>query len=184
MNTSKTMTYDWNSISWRKLEKCVFKLQKRIYQASCRDDKRTVHKLQRLLINSRSAALLSVRRVAQINRGKSTAGIDGLASLSDKKKLELAHNIMSKPLTSKAKPVRRAWIPKSGKTEKRPLGIPIMEDRARQALVKMALEPEWEPKFESTSFGFRPGRSCHDAVETIYRHMRVIPKYVLDADKS
>jgi len=182
MNTSKQMMYDWDSLPWRKLEKGLFKLQKRIYQASCRDDKKTVHKLQRLLINSRSAALLSVRRVTQINRGKSTAGIDGLASLSEKEKLELTHNIMSKPITSKAKPVRRVWIPKPGKTEKRPLGIPIMEDRARQALVKMALEPEWEAKFESTSFGFKPGRSCHDAVETIYRHMRVVPKYVLDAD--
>jgi RNA-directed DNA polymerase len=57
-----------------------------------------------------------------------------------------------------------------------------MEDRARQALAKMAMEPEWEAKFEPTSFGFRPGRSCHDAVETIYRHIRIVPKYVLDAD--
>jgi len=182
MNTSAKRMYDWNSIAWRKLEKGVFKLQKRIYQASCRDDKKTVHKLQRLLIKSRSAALLAVRRVAQINQGKSTAGVDGLSSLNNKEKLELARKIMSKPITSKVKPVRRVWIPKPGKTEKRPLGIPIMEDRARQALVKMALEPEWEAKFESTSFGFRPGRSCHDAVETIYRHMKVIPKYVLDAD--
>jgi RNA-directed DNA polymerase len=182
MGTSEKMMYNWNNIPWRKLERSVFKLQKRIYQASCKDDKKTVHELQKLLIYSRSAAILAVKRVAQENRGKETAGIDGLASLTGKMKLELAHKIMSEPLITKAKPVRRVWIPKPGKDEKRPLGIPVMEDRARQALVKMALEPEWEAKFESTSFGFRPGRSCHDAVETIYRHMKTVPKYVLDAD--
>ena len=182
MSTSKTMMYEWSTIPWQKLEKSVFKLQKRIYQASRRGETKAVHKLQRLLIKSRSAAILAVRRVAQDNQGKRTAGIDGLASLSDKKKLDLAKKIMSNPLIPKAKPVRRVWIPKPDKEEKRPLGIPVMEDRARQALAKMALEPEWEAKFEPNSFGFRPGRSCHDAVEAIYRHMRTVPKYVLDAD--
>jgi RNA-directed DNA polymerase len=184
MGTSEKMMYNWNSIPWRKLEKSVFGLQRRIYQASCRNDRKAVHKLQRLLICSRSATLLAVRRVAQDNQGKKTAGIDGLASLSNKKKLELAYRIMSNPLISKAKPVRRVWIPKPGKEEKRPLGIPVMEDRARQALVKFALEPEWEAKFSPYSFGFRPGRSCHDAVEMTFRQMKVVTKYVLDADIS
>lgn len=174
--------YGWNTIPWRKLERKVFKLQKRIYQASHRGDVKTVHKLQRLLMNSRSAALLAVRRVAQDNRGKKTAGIDGLSSLKAKQKLNLAQKILSKPYEPKVKPVRRVWIPKPGKDEQRSLGIPVMEDRARQALAKMVLEPEWEAKFEPTSFGFRPGRSCHDAVETIYRYMRTVPKYILDAD--
>ena len=89
MNTSNPMMYDWDNLPWRKLEKGLFKLQKRIYQASRRDDKKAVHKLQRLLINSRSAALLAVRRVAQENQGKSTAGIDGLASLSNKRSWNL-----------------------------------------------------------------------------------------------
>jgi len=182
MNTSEKMMYGWNTVPWRKLERNVYKLQKRIYQASRRDDVKAVHKLQRLLMKSRSAASLAVRRVAQDNKGKRTAGVDGLASLSKKKKLELAQKIMSQPYMPKAKPVRRVWIPKPGKDGQRPLGIPVMEDRARQALAKMALEPEWEAKFEPTSFGFRPGRSCHDAVETIYRYMRTVPKYVLDAD--
>ena len=115
MGTSEKMMYNWNSIPWRKLEKSVFGLQRRIYQASCRNDRKAVHKLQRLLICSRSATLLAVRRVAQDNQGKKTAGIDGLASLSNKKKLELAYRIMSNPLISKAKPVRRVWIPKPGK---------------------------------------------------------------------
>jgi RNA-directed DNA polymerase len=81
---------------------------------------------------------------------------------------------------TKAKPVRRVWIPKPGKPEKRPLGIPVMRDRAYQALVKQALEPEWEARFEATSYGFRPGRGCHDAKEAIFNEIRCKDKYVLE----
>ena len=70
----------------------------------------------------------------------------------------------------------------STRDEKRPLGIPTLEDRSVQALVKMALEPEWEAKFEPNSYGFRPGRGVHDAIEAIYNAIRNQPKYVLDAD--
>ena len=182
MSTSETMMYEWDQTPWRKLERSVFKLQKRIYRASSRGDVKAVHRLQRLLIKSKGAALLSVRRVTQDNRGKKTAGVDGLASLSRRQKLHLARRVKSDPMIAKAKPVRRVWIPKPGKDEKRPLGIPVMEDRARQALAKMVLEPEWEAKFEPHSYGFRPGRSCHDAVEAIFDQMRNVPKYVLDAD--
>ncbi|MEO1561525.1 MAG: reverse transcriptase/maturase family protein [Cyanobacteria bacterium J06632_19] len=73
-------------------------------------------------------------------------------------------------------------MPKPGKKEKRPLGIPTIEDRAKQALIKLALEPEWEAKFESNSHGFRPGRSTHDAIEAIRIVISGKPKYVLDAD--
>src|SRR5258708_13328352 len=76
-------------------------------------------------------------------------------------------------------PVRRVYIPKPGKAEKRPLGIPIMETRAQQALFKFALEPEWEPKFEVNSYGFRPGPSCHDAIEAIFNNIRYNDNYVL-----
>ncbi len=144
MSTSETTMYDWHTLPWRKLDKGVFKLQTRIYQASRRGETEVVHKLQRLLIHSRNAALIAVRRVTQENRGKRTAGVDGLASLTNREKLSLANVIHECPLITKAKPVRRVWIPKPGKDEKRSLGIPVMEDRARQALVKLALEPEWE----------------------------------------
>nr|WP_019505942.1 reverse transcriptase/maturase family protein [Pleurocapsa sp. PCC 7319] len=70
-------------------------------------------------------------------------------------------------------------IPKPEKDEERPLGIPVMRDRATQALVKAALEPEWESKFEPNSYGFRSGRSAHDAIEAIFRAIRSKPKYVL-----
>ena len=182
MSTSATMMYEWDRTPWQKLERSVFKLQKRIYRASSRGDVKAVHRLQRLLIKSEGAALLAVRRVTQDNKGKRTAGIDGLASLKKKQKLDLARTVKGNPLPAKAKPVRRVWIPKPGKNEERPLGIPVMEDRARQALAKLALEPEWEAKFEPNSYGFRPGRSCHDAVEAIFDYIRNVPKYVLDAD--
>ena len=85
-----------------------------------------------------------------------------------------------------ARPVRRVFIPKTGSTTKqRPLGIPVLRDRVLQAMVAGALEPEWEARFESRSYGFRPGRGCHDAIEAIYatckgpRSKRV---WVLDAD--
>lgn len=182
MSTSETMMYEWNTLDWRKLERGVFKLQKRIYRASRLGDVQAVHKLQRLLIKSKGAALLAVRRVAHVNRGKGTAGIDGLSSLDESQMLDLARKLMDHPLNPVAQPVRRVWIPKPASDEKRPLGIPVMEDRARQALVKMALEPEWEAKFEPNSYGFRPGRSCHDAVQAIFTCMQQAPKYVLDAD--
>ena len=104
-----------------------------------------MHNLQRLLLKSTSARMLAVRRVTQDNRGKKTAGIDGKASLRKKERLQLANSL---DIREKAKPSRRIWIPKPGKTEKRPLGIPTITDRAKQTLVKMALEPEWEAKFE------------------------------------
>ncbi len=182
MSTPATVMYDWKTTDWRKLERSVFELQKRIYRAAGRNDTSAVHQLQRLLIKSKAAALLAVRRVAQVNRGKHTAGVDGVASLTDTQKLDLAHAIMSNPLPPEAQPVRRVWIPKPGKDEKRPLGIPVMADRARQALAKMALEPEWEAKFEPNSYGFRPGRSCHDAKEAIFSAIQQAQKYVLDAD--
>src|SRR5205085_5045332 len=80
------------------------------------------------------------------------------------------------------KPVRRVWIPKPGKAERRPLGIPTMLERAKQALVKLGLEPEWEAVFEPNSYGFRPGRSCQDAIEAIYNNIRYKQKFVYDAD--
>jgi RNA-directed DNA polymerase len=182
MNPLERNRYGWNTLDWRKLNVAVFKLQKRIYRASSRGDTKAVHRLQKLLLKSQSAVLLAVRRVTQDNTGKHTAGIDGLSSLTVRQRLELADKILRSPFDTHVRPLRRVWIPKPGKAEKRPLGIPVIEDRARQALVKMALEPEWEAKFEPNSYGFRPGRSCHDAVEAIYRQIRLVPKWVLDAD--
>ena len=170
----------WHQIDWKQAEKTVYSLQRRIYQASSRDDAKVVRRLQKLLLRSFFAKAIAVRRVSQDNTGKKTAGIDGVKSLSKKERLELVYSLV--PLTGKADPVRRVWIPKPGKDEKRPLGIPTMEDRAHQCLAKLALEPEWEAKFEPNSYGFRPGRSCHDAMEAIFNALRSKTAYVLDAD--
>jgi RNA-directed DNA polymerase len=80
MSTALRPMYAWQDIPWRKIERAVFKLQKRIYQASRRDDVKTVHKLQRLLLKSWYAKLLATRRVTQDNRGRRTAGVDGVKS--------------------------------------------------------------------------------------------------------
>ncbi|WP_254173914.1 group II intron reverse transcriptase/maturase [Planktothrix pseudagardhii] len=183
MNISKTLnknqTVEWKDLNWRKLERVTFKLQKRIFQASERGDVKAVRKLQKTLINSWSAKCIATRRVTQDNQGKNTAGVDGVKSLTPKQRMNLVGRLK---LTGKVKPTRRVRIPKPGTTETRPLGIPTIDDRALQALVKLALEPEWEAQFEPNSYGFRPGRSCHDAIEAIFNNIRYKAKYILDAD--
>ena len=172
----------WNNLPWRKLEQHCFRIQKRIFRASQRGNTRAVHKLQKLLMKSQSARLLAVRRVTQENQGKKTAGIDGVKSVKPAERSVMANQIHPKNWKDTSPPVRRVWIPKPGKTEKRPLGIPVMVERARQHLAKLALEPEWEARFEPNSYGFRPGRSCHDAIEAIFNAIKQKEKYVLDAD--
>ena len=130
-------------------------------------------------MSSWSAKCLAVRRVTQDNQGKKTPGVDGVAALEPEQRLAL---VATFNLDARPQPIRRVWIPKPGTDEQRPLGIPTLSDRARQALVKLALEPEWEAQFEPNSYGFRPGRSCHDAVVAIFQSIKQCPKYVLDAD--
>lgn len=179
MDTAFKPMYEWETINWAKVQRYVFKLQKRIYQASERGDVKAVRKLQRLLTNSWYAKVLAIRKVTQDNKGKNTPGIDGIKRLRNPQKIRLAKELH---FNDKSDPTKRVWIPKPGKEEKRPLGIPTMTDRAKQALMKLALEPEWEAKFEPNSYGFRPGRSAHDAIAAIYNGIVQKPKYVLDAD--
>jgi RNA-directed DNA polymerase len=173
-------TVAWNTINWAKVQRVVFKLQKRIYQASLSGQNAKARKLQKLLVKSYYAKLLAVRRVTQDNQGKKTAGVDGVKSITPKQRLELVQNLNKH---QKAKPLRRKWIPKPN-GEKRPLGIPTIQDRVKQALVKSALEPQWEARFEGKSYGFRPGRSAHDAMSQIYISINQGEYYILDADIS
>jgi RNA-directed DNA polymerase len=134
-------------------------------------------------MKSEAARLIAVRRVTQENQGKKTAGVDGVKNLAPRHRLALAQRIHPNQWAQTApKPVRRIYIPKPGKVEKRPLGIPTMYERARQALAKLVMEPQWEALFEPNSYGFRPGRSCHDAIEAIFSAIKHKAKYVLDAD--
>ena len=170
---------EWKQINWRKVEKYVFKLQKRIYDASRRGDIKRVRKLQKTLMRSWSNKVLAVRRVTQDNRGKNTPGVDGVKTLSSAGRIKLAQSLK---LTGFSQPTRRVWIPKPGRDEKRPLGIPTMYDRALQGILKNALEPEWEAVFEPNSYGFRPGRCAQDAIYQIKSQIKAKAKYVLDAD--
>ena len=179
MATVKTPMNEWKTVPWKKVERTVFKLQKRIYRASEQNDRKKVHKLQRLMMKSRSGRMLAVRRVTQDNAGKKTAGVDGVKSLTPKQRMDLSKKL---PIDGKAGPLRRAELPKPGTTEKRELGIPTLSDRAKQTLVKLALEPEWEARFEANSYGFRPGRSCHDAIGAIFNAVSQQEKWCLDTD--
>lgn len=180
MNATATPAYEWKDLPWTAIQRRVFKLQTRIYRAEQRGNVGAVHRLQRLLLHSWSAKCLAVRRVTQDNQGKKAAGVDGVKLLTPQQRRTLVADLS---LTKRAQPVRRVWIPKPHTTtEQRPLGIPVMHDRAAQALAKLALEPEWEAKFEPNSYGFRPGRSCHDAIAAIFLDVKQRPKYVLDAD--
>ena len=169
----------WEALPWSQIERDVSKLQKRIYRASTRGDTNAVRKLQKLLLANRAAKLLAVRRVTQDNGGKNTAGVDGGKSLHPRARLAVAASLR---LSDEADPVRRVYIPKPGSDELRPLGTPTIHDRALQTLVRFALEPEWEAKFEPNSYGFRPGRSCWDAIMAIHIAVGRKDKYVLDAD--
>jgi RNA-directed DNA polymerase len=175
----KTLMAAWQDIPWKKVQRHVFRLQKRMYRATQRGDVRTVRKLQNLLSKSWYARLLAVRRVTQDNRGKHTAGIDGVRALPPPQRWWLAQELR---LNGKATPLRRTWIPKRGSPEKRPLGIPTQHERARQTLVRQALEPEWEAKLAAHTYGFRPGRSCWDAIAAVFHCIKFRPQYMLKVD--
>src|SRR6266852_5517973 len=171
------------SLPWTSLEQQVVRMQKQISQASQRGDKQGVYDLQQRLMESEAARLLAVRRVAEENQGKHTAGVDGVKSLSPRERLAMASAIHPKHWNHQPPmPVRRVWISKPGTAERRPLAILPMIDRCKQALVKLALEPEWEARFEPHSYGFRPGRSTHDAIAAIVVAIERQPMFVFDAD--
>jgi RNA-directed DNA polymerase len=175
---------DWDQIDWGRVEEEVRRLRQRIFTASRAGRHRKVRSLQRLMLRSRANALLATRRVTQLNQGRRTAGIDGLTALAGPDRAELARWVQQHGHRSAALPVRRIYIPKAN-GKRRPLGIPVIADRASQAVVLNALEPEWEARFEPRSYGFRPGRGFHDAIEAIHKVGKgKSPKraWVLDAD--
>lgn len=155
---------DWNLIPWDFIENSIRKLRQRIFRATREQKWNKVRSLMKLMLRSFFNLLTSVRRVTQQNKGKKTAGVDNEVALTAKRRMALVKS-MGKYTIWKAKPTRRIYIPKPGKPgQKRPLSIPTVRNRVAQAMVKNAMEPCWEAQFESNSYGFRPGRSIHDAI--------------------
>lgn len=156
---------DWQSINWKQVYQTVKNLRQRIFRASREGDLKRARSLQRLMLRCQANVLESVRRVTQVNAGKDTPGVDQMLVLTPEARGRLCDQLSQLDLY-RAHPVRRVYIPK--RKGKRPLGIPTIVDRCVQAMVKNALEPFWEARFEGMSYGFRPGRGCHDAIENIF----------------
>src|SRR6266849_5945792 len=136
---------DWGRVNWPRIEGEVRHLRQRIFTASQAGDLKKVRNLQKLMLRSRANALISVRRVTELNAGRKTAGIDGKVVVSAPGKATLADQVRRRAHTVTAQPVKRVYIPKAN-GKQRPLGIPVIFDRVRQAQVVGALEPEWEAR--------------------------------------
>ncbi|MFD9452948.1 reverse transcriptase domain-containing protein [Streptomyces sp. NPDC059985] len=183
-NGPEDVITDWPSIDWREVEGHVRRLRQRIFTASQAGDLAKVRNLQKLMLRSRANTLVSVRRVTELNAGRTTAGIDGKIVLLPQGKAALADWVQHDAAPWKPRAVKRVYIAKANGRQ-RPLGIPVIADRCLQALTLNALEPEWEARLEPKVYGFRPGRGCHDAIVAIHttaNGKNAKRLWVLDAD--
>ena len=182
---SLTASELWKSLKWKKFQKTLFRLQKRVYKAVSVGDKRKARSLQKLILKSQAAKLLAIRQVTQLNAGKKTAGIDGKASLTFEERFALANALSQHHSSWKHKGLREIPIPKKDGTT-RMLKVPTIADRAWQCLAKYALEPAHEATFHKHSYGFRTGRSAHDAQKILFLNLRSacngIDKRVIELD--
>ncbi len=175
----------WEDLDWKQFQKTLFRLQRRVWKAVRNDDKVKARNLQKLILNSQAARMLAIRQVTQLNQGKKTAGVDGKKSLTNKERFQLEEELRIKSKDWKHKGLREIPIPKKDGTI-RMLKVPTIADRAWQCLVKYALEPAHEATFHERSYGFRPGRSTHDAQKHLYNNLnsrvKGIDKQVLEID--
>jgi group II intron reverse transcriptase/maturase len=175
----------WRALPWKKFRRNLFRLQKRVFKAVLVGDKRKARSLQKLILKSTSARFLAIRQVSQLNAGKKTAGIDGKKSLSFEERFNLEELLKMNSRNWKHQGLREIPIPKKDGTT-RMLKIPTIADRAWQCLAKYALEPAHEATFHARSYGFRTGRSAHDAQKYIFNNLRSacngIEKRVIELD--
>ena len=164
--TDRNLSSQWNSIDWKAIKFRVNRLQTRIAKATHNENWNLVKRLTYLLTHSYSAKLLAVRIVTQ-NHGKRTAGVDGQLWNTASEKMQAALSLSDQHY--RAHPLRRIYIPKPGKSTKRPLSIPTMSDRAMQALYALALQPIAETTADTRSFGFRLFKCAQDASEYAFR---------------
>src|SRR5712664_3038225 len=178
----------WDCVDWRRHEEQVRRLRGRIFKAVQEGDWPLARNLQKLMLRSWFNVLVSVRQATQRNTGRRTAGIDGLVALTSQARAEVAVQVHASIGSHQPLPVRRVYIAKArDKAKMRPLGIPVILDRCHQARVRNAPEPEWEARFEPRSYGFRPGRSCADAIGSLYSTLngsRTKRVWILDSDLS
>jgi RNA-directed DNA polymerase len=186
VNGPEGVVLDWDAISWQVHEDNVRRLRQRIFTAVKDGDWPKVRNLQKLMLRSWSNTLLSVRQATQRNTGRKTAGVDGEVALTSPARMAMAVRVHHSAWSWRPRAVKRVYIPKAGNRAKlRPLGIPVIADRCHQGRVRSALEPEWEARMEPRSYGFRPGRSCQDAIQAIYmtcKGSRAKRVWALDAD--
>ncbi len=171
MTHSISYSDDWEWANWKQFQKTLFRLQRRIFKAVKEGDKARARRLQKLVLSSHAARMLAIRQVSQLNTGKKTAGIDGVKSLTFKQRFDLETILKEKYKTWQHQGLREIPIPKKDGT-KRILKVPTIADRAWQCLVKYALEPAHEAQFHERSYGFRPGRSTHDAQKILYLKLK------------
>lgn len=163
--THRQLALEWDAIDWHQAEQFVNRIQIRITKAVQAGKHNLVKRLQYLLAHSYYAKVLAVRKVTT-NKGKNTPGVDGVIWNRSHHKMQAVHDLGKR--NYKSKPLKRVYIEKPGKAEKRPLSIPAMSDRAMQVLHLLTLEPIAETTAEKISFGFRRYRSTHDAMSHIF----------------
>ncbi len=171
----------WDAIDWRSRDKQVRRLQMRIAKATREGRRGKVNALQWLLTHSFSAKLLAVRRVVR-NRGRRTAGVDGIIWTTSRQKLQAARSLQRRGY--RPQPLRRVYIPKKRSGKRRPLGIPTQRERAMQALYLLALEPVAETQADRNAYGFRPKRSTADAIGQCFNALarKPSPQWILEGD--
>lgn len=170
----------------RKCQEYVKNLQLRLDDAV---DKGDVNKIRQtfdtIARKSTATKVLAIYRVTYTNSGKKTAGVDGvkLPNSTRESQDEWRKSLLGIEITTRPQAIRRVYIPKSN-GKQRPLGIPTIGDRIRQDVLRMALEPITEYHFSEYSYGFRPKRSCHDAVDDLYSKMcqKTSRKWVVEGD--